>query len=147
MKGFPETLLYEGIHIKSFRKPSTTIHTLHSLKSVSANQELSPPGESRYHPAFLACLAFDARRFSFRFFAAARDAFLARAERSSGVMVSRLLLPPILPPLRPSSRMISESSAFFLLSMRSILSGIRIANPSLLASEKWPASHKTDALI
>jgi hypothetical protein len=33
-------------------------------------------------------------RASVRFFAAASDAFFARAERSSGVMVSRLRLPP-----------------------------------------------------
>jgi hypothetical protein len=36
-----------------------------------------------------------------RFLAAAIAAFFARADRSSGVMVSRLRLPPILPPFRP----------------------------------------------
>ena len=41
-----------------------------------------------------------ASRFWVRFFAAASEAFFARAERSSAVMVSRLRLPPILPPLR-----------------------------------------------
>src|ERR1043166_8693732 len=46
---------------------------------------------------FLARLASAARRFSVRFFAAASDAILARAERSSGVMVSRLRLPPFEP--------------------------------------------------
>lgn len=42
---------------------------------------------------------------SLRFLAAAIDAFLARSERSSGVMVSRLRFPPIFPPLRPISAM------------------------------------------
>ena len=36
-----------------------------------------------------------------RAFALAAAAFLARAVRSSGVIVSRLRLPPILPPLEP----------------------------------------------
>jgi hypothetical protein len=54
-----------------------------------------------------------AGRSAFRFFAAASEAFLARAERSSGVIVSRLRLPPILPPLRPISRMTSETKSFF----------------------------------
>ncbi len=58
-----------------------------------------------------------AGRAAVRFRAAASDAFFARAERSSGVMVSRLRLPPIFPPFRPSSLMISESSAFLSLSM------------------------------
>ena len=53
-------------------------------------------------------------RSAVRFFAAASDAFFARAERSSAVMVSRLRLPPILPPFRPSWRITSEIS--FLLS-------------------------------
>lgn len=57
-----------------------------------------------------------ASRFWVRFFAAASEAFFARAERSSAVMVSRLRLPPILPPLLPISRMISENRAFVFLS-------------------------------
>ena len=57
-----------------------------------------------------------ARNSAARFFAAASDAFLARAERSSGVMVSRLHLPLILPPLRPISRMISGNRPFVFLS-------------------------------
>jgi hypothetical protein len=51
-----------------------------------------------------------ASRFAVRFFAAARDAFFARAVRSSEVMVSRLRFPPILPPLRPISRITWEIS-------------------------------------
>jgi hypothetical protein len=62
---------------------------------------------------FFALLRSAAIRFSVRFFAAASDAILARAERSSADIVTRLLFPPIFPPLRPSSAMISESSALF----------------------------------
>jgi len=47
-----------------------------------------------------------ARRAAVRFFAAASEAFLARADRSSGVIVSSERLPPIFPPLLPISRMI-----------------------------------------
>ena len=54
---------------------------------------------------FVARFLSAANRFSVRFFAAASDAIFARAERSSDVIVSRLRLPPILPPLRPISRM------------------------------------------
>jgi hypothetical protein len=61
-----------------------------------------------------------ASRFSVRFFAAASEAFFALAERSSGVIVSRLRLPPILPPLLPISRMISLKSALVFLSIASI---------------------------
>ena len=61
-------------------------------------------------------LASLARRLSVRFLAAASDAFFALAERSSGVIVCRLRLPPILPPLLPISRMISRNSAFVFLS-------------------------------
>jgi hypothetical protein len=57
-----------------------------------------------------------ANRSAVRFFAAAVAAFFALADRSSGVMVSKLRLPPILPPLRPISRMISEKIAFVFLS-------------------------------
>ncbi len=57
-----------------------------------------------------------ASRSAVRFFAAAVAAFLARADRSSGVIVSRLRLPPIFPPLRPISRITSEIS--FLLNMQ-----------------------------
>jgi hypothetical protein len=66
-------------------------------RSVLANQaaqiDLPLPA---FFVIFFAGLVFavDARRFSVRFFAAASDAFFARAERSSGVMVSRLRLPP-----------------------------------------------------
>jgi hypothetical protein len=49
--------------------------------------------------------AFSASLVAFRFLAAARDAFFARAARSSGVMVFSERLPPISPPLRPISRM------------------------------------------
>jgi hypothetical protein len=70
----------------------------------------------RYLVRFFACRASRASLSAVRFFAAAIAAFFARAERSSGVMVSRLRLPPILPPLRPSSDIISLSRAFFSLS-------------------------------
>src|SRR5215831_10904954 len=66
-----------------------------------------------------------ARRSAVRFAAAAVDAFLARAERSSGVIVSRLRLPPILPPLLPISRMISRNSVFVFLSIHFILRRFR----------------------
>jgi hypothetical protein len=59
-----------------------------------------------------------ASRLAVRFLSAASAAFFARAYRCSGVMVSRLRLPPILPPFLPISRMISRNSAFVL---RSIL--------------------------
>jgi hypothetical protein len=44
---------------------------------------------------------------------------LARADRASGVMVSRERLPPILPPLLPISRMISRKIALVFESMLS----------------------------
>ena len=46
-----------------------------------------------------------ARRSAVRFAAATMDAFLARSDRSSAVIVSRLRLPPILPPFLPNSVM------------------------------------------
>jgi hypothetical protein len=58
-----------------------------------------------------------ANRAAVRFFAAAMAAFFARADRSSGVMVSRLRLPPILPPFAPISRMISRKMALVFASM------------------------------
>jgi hypothetical protein len=73
-------------------------------------------GQSHFGGAFFASRFPDASFFWVRFLAAANDAFLARAERSSGVIVSRLRLPPILPPLLPISRMISENRAFVFLS-------------------------------
>src|SRR5260370_12695883 len=71
-----------------------------------------------------AALRSRAKRSAVRFFAAARDAFLARAERSSAVIVSRLRLPPILPPLLPISRMISRNNAFVFLSTISSYDGL-----------------------
>lgn len=50
-----------------------------------------------------------------RFLAAAKDALLARADRSSAVMVSRLRFPPIFPPLRPISRITWEMRSLFML--------------------------------
>ena len=52
-----------------------------------------------------------ARRFSVRFFAAASEAFLARAERSSGVMFLAAVLPPNAPVLRAISRIAARTSA------------------------------------
>ena len=64
----------------------------------------SATGPRHFSPRFLGVFAAGARfaarslarRAAVRFWAAAADAFFARADRSSGVMVSRLLLPPIL---------------------------------------------------
>lgn len=52
-----------------------------------------------------------AKRFSVRFFAAASDAFLARAERSSGVMFLAAVLPPSAPVLRAMSLIAARTSA------------------------------------
>ena len=74
-------------------------------------------------PRFLGTLDFSslARRAAVRFSAAAMDAFVARAERSSAVMVSRLRFPPILPPLRPISVMTWDiRSLFSMLHLRRI---------------------------
>jgi hypothetical protein len=60
-----------------------------------------------------------------RFLAAARDAFLARAERSSGVMFSRLRLPPILPLASEFGHDLREQRAFLFVHI-SILSGFRL---------------------
>jgi hypothetical protein len=53
-------------------------------------------------PGALFCGVIPRQPSAVRFFGAAMAAFLARADRCSGVMVSRLRLPPILPPFRPS---------------------------------------------
>jgi hypothetical protein len=53
-------------------------------------------------------------RWAVRFLAAAVDAFLARAERSSGVIVSSDLFPPIFPPFRPICLITSEISFLFI---------------------------------
>jgi len=50
-------------------------------------------------------------RFSVRFFAAASDATLARAERSSGVEFRAAFLPPCLPNCRAISAMAARISA------------------------------------
>ena len=70
------------------------------------------------HPArfrFAACLSrFNpsrARRFAVRTSAAARDAFFARAERSSGVMFLADALPPCRPNMRAISVMAARTSA------------------------------------
>ena len=65
------------------------------------------------------------RRSAVRFAAAAIDAVLARAERSSGVIVSRLRFPPIFPPLLPISRIISRNRALVFLSIHFILRRFR----------------------
>jgi hypothetical protein len=49
--------------------------------------------------------------FAVRFFAAASDAFLARADRSSGVMFFAAVFPPWLPNLRAISVMAARTSA------------------------------------
>jgi hypothetical protein len=64
----------------------------------------------------LAAVRSRASRAAVRFFAATSDAFFARADRSFAVMVSRLRLPPILPPFRPISLMISRNNALVFLS-------------------------------
>jgi len=76
-----------------------------------------PPGRDCYFDSTRPRrpLASRASRAAVRFLAAASEAFLARAERCSAVIVFRLRLPPIFPPLRPSSAMISDSSAAFCL--------------------------------
>lgn len=93
------------------------------------------PGKTRYLPrnSFLndGSSSPRARRSAIRFFAAAVAAFFARADRSPGGMVSRLRLPPILPPLRPISRVISEIALVFL-----------SAHPSLDGLEKLRFEHK-----
>jgi hypothetical protein len=81
----------------------------------------APRGPQCFGDFFARSARSRARRAAVRLRAAASDAFLARAERSSGVIVSRLRLPPILPPLRPISRMISENSALVFLSIEPYL--------------------------
>jgi len=56
--------------------------------------------------------AWSPRRDYLRFFAAAVAAFLARADRSSGVMVSRLFLPPREPSSAITCRIISRETRF-----------------------------------
>src|SRR5437899_2676789 len=51
-----------------------------------------------------------ARRFAVRFFAAARDAFSARADRSSAVMFFAAFFPPWLPYACPILRRYSSTS-------------------------------------
>lgn len=60
-----------------------------------------------------------ARRFAVRFSAAAMDAFLARAERSSGVMFWADALPPCLPNLRAISVIAARTSGGILTLMAS----------------------------
>ena len=52
-----------------------------------------------------------ARRSAVRFSAAAMDAFLARAERSSGVEFAAAFFPPCLPNLRATSAIAARTSA------------------------------------
>lgn len=56
-------------------------------------------------------------RFALRAATAAAEAFFARAVRSSGVMVSRDRLPPILPPFAPCLRKNSSTSSGSLFAM------------------------------
>ncbi len=56
--------------------------------------------------------ASPASRFSVRFAAAASDAFLARADRSSGVMVTRLRFPPFDPIAAIASRIMAGVICF-----------------------------------
>jgi|ERR1700722_10194245 len=64
-------------------------------------------------------LAFFSRasRSAVRFFAAAVAAILARAERSSGVMVSRLFLPPREPSSAITCRIMSRETRFAMTSI------------------------------
>ena len=98
----------------------TATSLLTSTKRVKVAAQVAPMcyrGANQFVLARLFVRALVAAAINRRFLAAARDAFLARAERSFGVMVSRLRLPPILPPLRPISLMISERNAFLRLSI------------------------------
>ena len=98
-----------------------------ALSPIAQSHERDIPAIHLRAAPFFAGFAARSRssRSAVRFAAAASDAFLARADRCSGVMVSRLRLPPILPPLLPISRMISENSAFVFLSIHSILRRFR----------------------
>src|SRR5271156_2105841 len=81
--------LNERTRARSYRMhPASVSHGYRSNESTRNNGGyLRFVALSRLTPAF-------ARRFAVRCSAAAMDAFLARAELSSGVMVSRLRLPP-----------------------------------------------------
>jgi hypothetical protein len=70
-------------------------------------------GQERFFAQVLVFGAFAslASRSAVRFFAAASDAFLARAERSSGVMFVAAVLPPSLPNLRATSVIAARTSA------------------------------------
>src|SRR6516162_2435333 len=114
----------------------TTRHSTRRPKGLSKRFELTKEQDCRsrnrsydskgsakredHHSAFLDRLAARslASLSAVRFFAAAMAAFLARADRSSGVIVSKLRLPPILPPFAPISRMISRKMAFVLRSIQ-----------------------------
>lgn len=62
-----------------------------------------------------------ARRASVLFFAAASDAFFARAERSSGVMFFAAIFPPSDPVLRAISAMASRTSRGILIAIATIV--------------------------
>ena len=59
-----------------------------------------------------------AKRWAVRFFAAASDAFLARADRSSGVMFCADVFPPSLPNFFPRPWRYSSTSGGIRLPMR-----------------------------
>lgn len=68
---------------------------------------VAPPDRFRFAARLSRCNPSRARRFAVRTSAAARDAVLARADRSSGVM----FLADALPPCRPNMRAISVMAA------------------------------------
>lgn len=67
-----------------------------------------------------------ANRSAVRFFAAASDAFLARADRSSGVIFLAEALPPILPNFRAISAIAARTSAEIFMLMPSMVSPNRV---------------------
>ncbi len=78
------------------------------------------PASAGYLP-FCFFPASPARRSAVRFFAAAADAFFARAERSAGVMVTRLRFPPFEPIAAIAFRIIAALNSFAIVLNDSVL--------------------------
>src|SRR5579863_4598951 len=103
--------------------------TLRQARVSSFSEWDRPPGSGTRFPSknhFRFALCSRSRRSAVRFFAAASDAFLARADRSSAVMVAAAFFPPSLPYFLPIAfKYSSTSGGIFAMSLSLHLTPVR----------------------